>query len=40
MQTLGKVLTVILAVAAGMGTVAAIKKPASVYKNAPEAYSP
>ncbi len=40
MQTLRKVLTAIAAMAAGMGIVAAIKKPSSVYKNKPDERNP
>ncbi len=40
MQTLGKVLTVIGAIAAAMGVVAAIKKSGSIYKNDPSQRNP
>lgn len=40
MQTLGKVLTVICTVAAGMGVVGLIKKSSSVYKNDPSQQNP
>lgn len=40
MQTLGKVLTVICAVAGTMGIVAALKKGGSVYKNDPSQQNP
>lgn len=40
MQTLGKIIVGLTAVAAGMGVVAAIKKPGSVYKNKPDEKNP
>lgn len=40
MHTLGKIVTVIGAVAAGMAAVGIIKKPGSVYKNQPEERNP
>ena len=40
MHVLGKVLTAIGAVAAGMAAVAVIKKPGSVYKDKPEEINP
>lgn len=40
MQTLGKIIVGLTAVATGMGVVAAIKKPSSVYKNKPEEKNP
>jgi len=40
MQTLGKVLTAIGVVVAGMAAVGIIKKPGSVYKNKPEEQNP
>lgn len=40
MQTLGKVLTAIGVVIAGMAAVGIIKKPGSVYKNKPEEQNP
>ena len=40
MSTLGKIVTVLGAVAAGMAAVAVIKKPGSVYKNRPEEKNP
>ncbi|MBR6897302.1 MAG: sugar transferase, partial [Lachnospiraceae bacterium] len=40
MHTLKKVLSGLAAVAAGMGIVAAVKKPGSVYKNKPEEKNP
>ena len=40
MNTLGKVITVLGAVAAGMAVVGAIKKPGSVYKDKPEERNP
>lgn len=40
MQTLGKVLTAIGVIVAGMAAVGIIKKPGSVYKNKPEEQNP
>ena len=40
MNTLGKVITVLGAVAAGMAVVGIIKKPGSIYKNKPEERNP
>ena len=40
MNTLGKVITVLGAVAAGMAVVGAIKKPGSVYRDKPEERNP
>ena len=40
MQALGKVLTALGAVAAGMAVVGLIKKPGSVYRDKPEEWNP
>lgn len=40
MNTLGKVITVLGAVAVGMAVVGIIKKPGSIYKNKPEERNP